>query len=74
MLLNLSHKSGKMQAIVAVRELIAIALLFLFSINNEGLETARTSPRSIEGPHSALAPKFDLNSMRFAGPPMSATG
>src|SRR6185503_2210491 len=69
MLLNLSHKLGKMQAIVAFRELIAIALLFLFSINNEGPDSARTSPISIEGPHAALAPKFDLNSMRFVGPP-----
>ena len=51
---------------IAIREVIAIALLFLFSINNETLDSFR-NPRPVEGSHSALAPKFDLNTMRFAG-------
>ncbi|MFI5129245.1 MAG: hypothetical protein ACHQFX_04610 [Chitinophagales bacterium] len=57
-----------MHAIIAVREVIAIALLLLFSINNEGVESTK-NPRAIEGSHSVLASKFDLNSMRFAGSP-----
>src|SRR5258706_4283880 len=55
-----------MHPIIAIREVIAIALLFLFSINNESV-TPPANSRPAEGSHSVLAPKFDLNSMRFAG-------
>src|SRR5258708_7646770 len=70
MLLNLSYKSGQMHPITAIREVIAIALLFLFSINNEGGPSSK-GPGPAEVSHSVLAPKFDVNSMRFAGSPES---
>jgi hypothetical protein len=51
---------------IPVREIIAIAVLFLFSFNNETPESIE-SFRSIEKPPSVLASKFDIATMRFAG-------
>jgi hypothetical protein len=50
--------------------MIAIALLFLFSIHNETNEPSEPF-RPVVGSTSVLAPKFDLTLMRFTGPPAS---
>ena len=55
-----------MRAMIPIREMIAIGFLFLFSFNNEKFDSIERS-FPIEGPHSVLAPKFDVATMRFAG-------
>jgi len=66
MLLNLNHKSGEMRLMIPVRELVAITLLFLFSFNSEKIESVDTT-RPLPRPPSLLAPKFDVETMRFEG-------
>jgi hypothetical protein len=67
MLLNLNYKSGKMRVTIPAREIIAITVLFVFSFPSEKTGSVEIVPPAIERPHSALAPRFDMATMRFTG-------
>ena len=55
-----------MRAMIPVKEMVAITVLFLFSFHYEKTDPAE-SVLPFRGPHSLLAPKFDLATMRFEG-------
>jgi hypothetical protein len=66
MLVNLTHNTAKMRALISVKGVMAIGMLFLFSFHPQNSDP-RPAPSPKRGHYSMLAPKFDLSTMRFNG-------